>query len=97
MLLAVRTYRSAGNTTSSHRVTASRKLATITVSATARLSAATTPLMAELALARTRRARSRASMGKTRWRASGLTALSSKPVSPGRAVMPPINNSAADR
>jgi hypothetical protein len=48
--LAVRTYRSAGSTTSSQWVTESRKLATITVSATARLSDATTPLMATAAL-----------------------------------------------
>ena len=48
------------------RVTESRKLATITVSATARLSAATTPLTATAALSRTRRARSTASSGSSR-------------------------------
>ena len=60
---AVRMYRSAGSTTLSHWVTESLKLATITVSATARLSDATTPLTATAALSRTRRARSTASMG----------------------------------
>ena len=56
-------YRSAGSTTSSQVVTESLKLATITVSATAKLSDATTPLTATAALARTRRARSTASNG----------------------------------
>ena len=67
----VRTYRSAGSTTSSHCVTESRKLATITVNATARLSDATTPLTATAALSRTRRARSTASM-HSRWSATSV-------------------------
>ena len=60
-----RRYRSAGSTTSSQCVTDSRKLATMTVSATARLSEATIPLTATAALSRTRRARSMASVGSS--------------------------------
>lgn len=52
----VRRYRSAGSTTSSQRVTESRKLATITVSATASARLATTPLTATAAVPRMRRA-----------------------------------------
>ena len=96
VLLAVRTYKSAGSTTSSHCVTESRKLATITVKATARLSDATTPLTATLALSRTRRARSTASRGSSRWLARGLTRFSSNAISQGRAVIPPTSNNATD-
>ncbi len=56
---------------SSHCVTESRKLATITVSATARLRLATTPLTATAAVPRMRRARSIASIGSTRRDSSG--------------------------
>ena len=52
---------------SSPRFTAPRKLATITVRVTARLSDATTPLTATAALSRTRRARSTASRGRARF------------------------------
>jgi hypothetical protein len=72
-LPAVRTYRSAGSTTSSQRETESRKLATITVNATARLSAATTPLTATAAVSRTRRARSTASSGSRRCASTGAS------------------------
>ena len=94
--LAVRTYKSAGSTTSSQWVMESRKLATITVSATARLSDATTPLTATLALSRTRRARSTASSGSKRCCTTGLTRSSSSAISQGSAVMPPTSSSATD-
>ena len=94
--LAVRTYKSAGSTTSSHWVMESRKLATITVSATARLSDATTPLTATLALSRTRRARSTASRGSSCCCTHGLTRSSSNAISHGSAVMPPTSSSATD-
>ena len=77
-------------------MTESRKLATITVSATARLSDATTPLTATAALSRWRRARSTASSGSV-WRAtSGAIRSSSKAMSQGRAVMPPTSSRAID-
>ena len=70
----------------------SRKLATITVSATARLSEATTALTATAALPRTRRARSSANTGRA-WRLRrGASWSSSRPTSQGKAVMPPSNN-----
>ena len=58
LLWAVRRYSGAGNTMSSHCVTESRKLATITVSATDRARLATTPLVATAVASGTRRARS---------------------------------------
>ena len=88
-LPALRTYSSAGNTASSHSVMDVLKLATITVSATARLNDATTPLTATAALPRTRRARSTAKSGKA-WRAtSGATRSSTVPTNQGRPAMPP--------
>ena len=91
-----RTYKSAGSTTSSHCVTESRKLATMTVSATARLSEATTPLTATAALSRTRRARSTASIGSKRCATQGLSWSYSRVISQGRAVMPPTSSSATE-
>ena len=93
----VRRYRSAGSTWSSHWVTEPRKLATITVSATARLSDATTPLMATAALPRIRRARSTASKGNKRCATSGASVSYTCAVSQGRALMPPTNSSAMAR
>src|SRR5665811_839964 len=81
MDLALRRYKSAGNTRSSHTVTDSRKLATITVNATARLSDATTPLMATAAVSRWWRARSSASKGSVRRATNGASWSSNKPVS----------------
>ncbi|MCY1217471.1 hypothetical protein D9M72_293860 [compost metagenome] len=92
-----RTYRSAGSTTSSQCVTDSRKLATITVSATARLRLATTPLTATAAVPRMRRARSTASIGSTRRANAGATRSYSSAMSQGRAVMPPTSRQATDR
>ena len=92
--LVVRMYRSAGSTWSSQWVTESRKLATITVSATARLSDATTPLMATAALPRMRRARSTASSGSRRCATSGARRSYTCAVSQGRALMPPTSSSA---
>ena len=91
--VAVRTYRSAGNTTSSQRVTDSRKLATITVSATARLSEATTPLTATAALERTRRARSIASIGSSQRESSGASRSYNTEIRAGNAAMPPSSSS----
>ena len=93
---AVRTYKSAGNTTSSQCVMESRKLATITVSATARLSEATTPLTATAALSRTRRARSTASRDSSRCATQGLSRSYSRAISQGSAVMPPTSSRPTD-
>ena len=93
---AVRTYKSAGRTVSSHWVTDSRKLATITVNATARLKDATTPLTETAAVSRTRRARSTASNGNKRCATSGATRSNSRATSGGRAVMPPTSSSATE-
>ena len=82
---------------SSHCCTEVRKLATMMVSATARLSAATTPPTVAAAALRVRRARSSANSGSARWRANGSHARSSHAISQGSSVMPPINSSATDR
>src|SRR5450830_1612007 len=94
--LELRTYRSAGSTRSSHTVTDSRKLATITVSATARLSEATTPLTATAADSRCRRARSTASSGKVCRATRGASRSSSTPISQGSAVIPPSSSKPTD-
>ena len=94
---AVRRYRSAGSTTSSQWATESRKLATITVSATARLKEATTPLTATAALSRTRRARSTASSGNRRLRNAGAILSYSSATAHGRTVMPPTSSRPTER
>ena len=78
-------------------MTESRKLATITVSATARLSDATTPLMATAALVRTRRARSTASSGSNRCATHGLSRSYSSVISHGNPVMPPTSSSPTEK
>ena len=94
VLAAARAYRSAGSTVFSHCVTDSRKLATITVSATDRLRLATTPATAMVAVWRWCRARSTAS------RASGFVGgfshLSNSPTPAGTQAMPPSNSRATD-
>ena len=66
-----RAYSGAGSMVSSQVLTETRKLLTITVSATPRLNAATTPLTATTATSRMRRARSTASIGKAREATNG--------------------------
>ena len=95
-LPALRTYRSAGSTRSSHWVTDSRKLATITVSATARLSEATTPLTATAAVSRWRLARSTANRGSVWCATRGASWPSNRPINQGSAVMPPTNSRPTD-
>jgi hypothetical protein len=78
-------------------VTDCRKLATITVSATARLRAATTPLTATAALSRTRRARSTASSGSRRCATAGAMRSYSAPTAPGSTEIPPTSSKPTER
>ena len=96
--LAVRAYRSAGSTTSSHWVTEPRKLVTITVRATDRLRLATTPAVATVAVWRMRRARSTDSI-RAAWRASGARGhrLSRAPTAEGTQAMPPTSKATTAR
>ena len=91
---AARAYRSAGRIVSSHCVTASRKLATITVSATDRARLATTPATAIVALSRWCRARSTASSASAR--RGGAMPASARPTPAGTQAMPPIRRHATD-
>ena len=89
---AERTYSGEGSTASSHWMTEPRKLATITVSATARLRLATTPPTAMAAVPRMRRARSSASR-VSGWRAaSGCRRCSSQATPQGSSAMPPTSS-----
>ncbi len=77
-------------------MTESRKLATITVSATDSARLATTPLVATAAVSRRRRERSTASSGRV-WRAtSGASRCSSAPTASGSAAMPPTSSRPTD-
>ena len=78
-------------------MTESRKLATITVSATARLRLATTPLTATAAVPRMRRARSMASIGSTCCANSGAMRSYNSAINQGSAVMPPTSRHATER
>ena len=78
-------------------MTEPRKLATITVSATARLRLATTPPMAMAALPRMRRARSSANRGKARDAANGCNKRSSRATAQGSSAMPPTSSRPTDR
>ena len=94
-LVALRRYRSAGSTWSSQRATPSRKLATITVSATDSARLATTPATATAAASRSWWARRSASSGSTEsdvGRRASNTSTSS-----GTQAMPPTSSSATDR
>ena len=86
LLVAVRAYRSAGNTCSSHWDTPLRKLSTITVSATAKLRLATTPATATVAACRSWRARPIARTLKT-W-SWGFRRLSITATTAGMALAP---------
>ena len=89
-----RAYRSAGSTVPSHCVTESRKLATITVSATARLRLATTPATAIVAVWRWWRARSTASSASAF--DGGAMPASRPPTALGTQAMPPSIRQATD-
>ena len=86
----MRAYRSAGSTLSSHTVTASRKLATITVMATLSARLATTPATVALAVWRAKRARRRASK-PTADRGAAL-ADSKVCTAAGTSTTPPASN-----
>ena len=68
----------------------------MTVSATAKLRLATTPLMAMAAVPRMRRARSMASIGKSRRASSGARRSYNSAIRPGKAVMLPTSSSPTD-
>ena len=97
VLEAVRAYRSAGRTVSSQLDTDARKLATMTVSATARLRLATTPATATVADCRMRRARSSASRPMGERRIPAGARCTSNATAAGTQAMPPISSAATDR
>ena len=92
LVAALRAYRSAGSTLASQSLTPTRKLATITVSATDSARLATTPATAAVAVRRWKRARCTASSGSAP-RAGG-TAASRACTTAGTSATPPNSNAA---